>query len=309
MTQPNNELQEYSAFVEATSAKHYSDQILDELIAAHGWQPLSHDDVFNRSKAQAANPRIGVYKNVGGLAAGELNPNGSNVVSASFDEERSRYLELSSGWNTPFDIDCRDQDVKLIAKVFNERTSQLAVEKAVDKSTLKVVPLKPHEMNFELFSKLAIFTPLENHGRMAHIQIGDDWGFADSKDPETAKRQAHSGYINNAIYTNTPDAAHWPEADKCSFPSLEIIDEYPALVERWDDVLKARLTAKEGTYTGKIMSVGAGQVAQKSGRDPQQLKYHDVSTLTFKPKVGDVVEIQYQKGIGKVIGRTPEIER
>lgn len=57
----------------------------------------------------------------------------------------------------------------------------------------------------------------------------------------------------------------------------------------------------EGLHIGPIVRVENGKIAQKSGRDPNKLIWHDVSNLKGPvPTVGEMAEINYAKGQGQV---------
>ncbi|ART61522.1 hypothetical protein CBP36_21390 (plasmid) [Acidovorax carolinensis] len=56
-----------------------------------------------------------------------------------------------------------------------------------------------------------------------------------------------------------------------------------------------------GLYIGPIVRVEDGRIAQKAGRDPGKLIWHDISKLQGKvPKVGEQAEINYAKGVGHI---------
>lgn len=105
---------------------HYSEKILAELMASHGW-------------TRAAS---GVQKTLAGDAVGGmLNPDGGRIVYGAFDS-RGRYLTLQAGFEDIFDIDCRDRDVKQVAAEFDQRVSDwnagLAAEKATSPAAVAV---------------------------------------------------------------------------------------------------------------------------------------------------------------------------
>lgn len=57
----------------------------------------------------------------------------------------------------------------------------------------------------------------------------------------------------------------------------------------------------EGLHVGPIVRVENGKIAQKSGRDPNKLIWHNVSNLKGPvPAVGEMAEINYAKGQGHV---------
>lgn len=69
-----------------------------------------------------------------------------------------------------------------------------------------------------------------------------------------------------------------------------------------------RAIATTGTHIGPITAIEAGRFAQKTGRDPDKVVWHDLAGLKGKtPKVGESVEIGYSQGIATV--KTKELQR
>lgn len=59
--------------------------------------------------------------------------------------------------------------------------------------------------------------------------------------------------------------------------------------------------ASKGTHIGLIVEVKDGRIGQKTGRDPKQLVWHDMSKLQGGvPALGEMAEIKYSRGIGQV---------
>ena len=85
---------------------HYSTLVLIELVHNYGWSFASIPGH--------------IQKNVKGVSGGQLNPDGIHTVYGRFDDS-GRYLVLESGFDSVFDIDCRDKTAKLAAKEFNAR--------------------------------------------------------------------------------------------------------------------------------------------------------------------------------------------
>lgn len=72
------------------------------------------------------------------------------------------------------------------------------------------------------------------------------------------------------------------------------------------------VVADSGLHLGPIVKIEDGRVAQKSGRDPNKLVWHDVSKLDGElPAVGEWAEIHYSQGKGRVKGpaKTQELSR
>lgn len=97
----------------------------------------------------------------------------------------------------------------------------------------------PQELTFKDFSENATVVKLENHGRQWSVRFGDiNLGFADGPSLEGALREAHSGAVNNAIYSHLPDAPDFMK--KAIFPSEKVLAEYPELRVKFADVFEAR---------------------------------------------------------------------
>lgn len=64
---------------------------------------------------------------------------------------------------------------------------------------------------------------------------------------------------------------------------------------------RAAEVASSGMFIGPVVRVEEGRIAQKAGRDPNKLIWHDVSKLQGKvPAVGEIAEINYAHGVGKI---------
>lgn len=96
----------------------------------------------------------------------------------------------------------------------------------------------PHQLTFKEFAEIAVVSKLDNHGRQWAVEFGkESLGFADGPRAEDGLRQAHSNAINNAIYSNTPDAPDFME--KAVFPPQHVMAEYPELKAKFADVFEA----------------------------------------------------------------------
>ncbi|ART61523.1 hypothetical protein CBP36_21395 (plasmid) [Acidovorax carolinensis] len=63
----------------------------------------------------------------------------------------------------------------------------------------------------------------------------------------------------------------------------------------------AVMTPDSGIFMGSIVRVENGLLAQKTGRDPDKLTWHDISKLQGRvPMVGENAEINYKQGVGVV---------
>jgi hypothetical protein len=97
--------------------KHYSEQIIDELVANFGWK---------RSDVSRQDETVFITKTLvdNHARGGQLNPEGVVTVNANFCD-RGRYLQLNRGFEVEFDMDCRDREVKRAAKEFNDKVEKL----------------------------------------------------------------------------------------------------------------------------------------------------------------------------------------
>lgn len=67
--------------------------------------------------------------------------------------------------------------------------------------------------------------------------------------------------------------------------------------------------ASSGLFLGPIVRAEEGRIAQKAGRDPNKLIWHDVSKLQGKvPGIGEWAEINYSRGVGQVKEQQPAQE-
>lgn len=86
--------------------------------------------------------------------------------------------------------------------------------------------------------------------------------------------------------------------------AVESFDGLQTKVPAMERTLPVANTLISGLFIGPIVRAEEGRVAQKIGRDPDKLVWHDVSKLQGKvPAVGDHAEISYAKGVGHVKGR------
>lgn len=85
----------------------------------------------------------------------------------------------------------------------------------------------------------------------------------------------------------------------------------PASFVTWTTTVLSRVTGvaqklpvnvvTEGMHVGPVMKMEGGMIAQKSGRDPNSLVWHDVANLKGSvPAVGEMAEINYANGQGNV---------
>lgn len=62
-----------------------------------------------------------------------------------------------------------------------------------------------------------------------------------------------------------------------------------------------RVMATTGLHVGPIVAIEDGRIAQKIGRDPDKVVWHDLTTLKGPtPTIGRMAEIEYSKGVGTV---------
>ena len=71
-----------------------------------------------------------------------------------------------------------------------------------------------------------------------------------------------------------------------------------------------RKLACEGSHVGPIVGVEGDLVAQKTGRDPNKIAWHALSSLRGQvPQLGEMAEIDYADGVGVIKDRTQVRER
>lgn len=189
----------------------------------------------------------------------------------------------------------------------------------------------PQELLRSEFAEIATAKKLVNHGRRWEVFFGEQsMGFCDSIRAEDAVGEAHEGEVNNALHAHLPEAPDFMRP--AVFPSEAVLDEYPELRVKFVDVFEARRTTilqlpldfaetrevatpapsaitvdsinaalppMQGTFVGKIVGVADSVVTQKVGRDGRTVE-HSLSALTRPVAIGEVVEIQYAKGQGRV---------
>ena len=95
--------------------KHYSEQIQDVLIRQYGWQQFAGRS--NELSKTVWYPEL----------SGSIQPDGERLIFAQFDES-GRYLSCVLGFNTLFDIDCRDMKPDEAARDFNTRVEAWIVQ-------------------------------------------------------------------------------------------------------------------------------------------------------------------------------------
>lgn len=71
--------------------------------------------------------------------------------------------------------------------------------------------------------------------------------------------------------------------------------------------VEAMQAVDKGLHIGPVMAIKDGMIGQKTGRDPNKLVWHEISKLEGKvPEIGEMVEIGYNKGKGKVMDKALE---
>ena len=73
-----------------------------------------------------------------------------------------------------------------------------------------------------------------------------------------------------------------------------------AVRESWDEIMPAT----DGHHVGPIVAVDGQFICQKTGRDPQQIIWHDTKKMDgHVPAIGQTAEIRYQDGRGHAINK------
>ena len=114
------------------------------------------------------------------------------------------------------------------------------------------------------------------------------------------------------IETRTARGAHI-SARETIVPSGELFENIVKAIKAQDQKVcydTARVGAvSEGMYSGKVLKVENGLVSQKTGRNPDQITVHHAHKLTRIPAKGEVIDICYQNGIGRVAERQLGVAR
>jgi Large polyvalent protein-associated domain 7 len=70
-----------------------------------------------------------------------------------------------------------------------------------------------------------------------------------------------------------------------------------------------RKLASQGSHVGPIVSIEGDVVAQKTGRDPNQIVWHSLQTMKGQaPKLGEMAEINYAHGVGVIKSNEQALE-
>lgn len=103
-----------------------------------------------------------------------------------------------------------------------------------------------HELKLSEFMQTARAEKLVEHGRDWQIYQGDKpLGLADGPTADAAIKAAHQREVNNALWGNSKDApwasdpGHTAMGKKPTMPPQAVLAEYPELVEKFAEVLKA----------------------------------------------------------------------
>jgi len=128
----------------------------------------------------------------------------------------------------------------------------------------------PHELTLAQFAKQASAQELVNHGRKWEVRHGNHVAFSDADTAEQAVADVHHGAVNNALYSNTPEARQM-NLPASSFPSPTILADYPDLIEKFPDAIPAP----------EINSVRQGERAVSESHQNAERQYINVP---FKEK-------------------------
>jgi N12 class adenine-specific DNA methylase/antirestriction protein ArdC/phage/plasmid primase-like uncharacterized protein len=128
-----------------------------------------------------------------------------------------------------------------LASIQVEEERHISAIKAVNQSGFAV-----HELTSGEFLKVAIATPLVNHGRKWEVFVGEQsFGFADGDTAGNAMREVHKREVNNALYSLTKENTdNTDNADVKSVPPGRVLNEYPDLVEKFANALPFNPTRK-----------------------------------------------------------------
>jgi len=91
-------------------------------------------------------------------------------------------------------------------------------------------------------------------------------------------------------------------AEKC------FVDAYQKSQQRLVSPRDIHGVVMAGSFSGKILAIEGSFAIQKVGRS-DEIARHELSRLSERLKIGDVVDIKYQNGLGVVSGRAPGLAR
>jgi putative DNA primase/helicase len=130
-------------------------------------------------------------------------------------------------------------DLKPLAKWMQAKEQVQVVE-------VPAAPKAAHEIKVADFAKDARAEKLVLHGRDWQVFHGEkDMGFAEGETAQAAIARVHEREVNNALWGNSKDAPwasdpeHTAMGKKPSMPPPEVLAEYPHLVEKFAEVVKA----------------------------------------------------------------------
>jgi len=103
--------------------------------------------------------------------------------------------------------------------------------------------LAAYELTRDEFMKVAVATPLVNHGRKWEVFVGEQsYGFSDGETAGDAIIEAHKREVNNALYSLSTE--NTGAVDVKTLPPLRVLNEYPDLVEKFTGSFDFSLTVK-----------------------------------------------------------------
>lgn len=73
-------------------------------------------------------------------------------------------------------------------------------------------------------------------------------------------------------------------------------------------LVPAHSLAKVGSYSGKVLDIKDGVMTQKTGRSGETTS-HDIFLLSVEVKIGDIVDIKYKSGVGKVTSKALSVNQ
>jgi hypothetical protein len=136
----------------------------------------------------------------------------------------------------------------------------------------KTTAAKIHAQHFTFsqFKLHAVIVPLVAHGRAAAVTFfGRDLGFADAMGEE-GLRSVHEREVNNALYFNSEQVGHVREG--VPLPPAEVLDEYPALRDRFPDAAVAVEASRVMPSNAEIAdAIGCGFQVQVGTSEDDEL--------------------------------------
>ena len=290
--------------------------------------------------------KSGCYRpNGGGVAV--LQDRGDSVVLKDRSEQCYRgamELAAAKGWKS---IEIKGKPAEMAAVWLEAKLMGLEVvnysptEKDAEKFAQRLAELSKHKKGMEQTSERVEIKPFVNEkGEMKTASVtytvsypgSDPATFSSPKDaakavlglspsirPVVVRSVTRAdGRVDEDVlagFTQSPgqEGALQTANEVVDAEFEQAMDEVVAESKMANGVDADRVQAgSDGLYSGQILAIEGNMVAQKTGRDPNVVVWHDISKINGKfPRVGDVIDIRYKNGLGKIAekDRGKDVER